>query len=202
MKHSELIHDDISLYIDESESTLPLTRDDSKQTSWTPTDQLECGLPPTGKRNDSEHSHGTKSSNRVRMRTRPPRTYQLQSSSPTTTPHSISLVRPISYNERLSSVRFPRRDFSFSSSSSQTVHRRELSPSIDKSDFLTDTSSISSRICSPTNLRPLLGTYHSSSPTCLKGQNCTSPSLTSQTTSIDTSSDIRVRLMTNDQTDS
>ena len=206
MKHSELIHDDISLYIDESESTLASTRDDSKRTSWTLTDPQECGLPPTGKRNDSEHSNGTKSFNRVRMRARPPRTYQLQPSSPSTTPHSISLVRPISFNERLSSVRFPRRNISFSSS--QSIHRRESSPSIDKSDFLTDTSSISSRICSPTNLRPLLGTYHSSSPTtsafttCSKGQNCTSPPLTSQTTSIDTSSDIRVRLMTNDQTDS
>lgn len=100
MKQSELINDDISLYIDESESTISLTRDDSKRTSWTPIDQQEFGLPPTGKRIDSEHSNGIKNSNRVRMRTRPPRAYQLQAPSST-----ISLVRPISFNERFSSVR-------------------------------------------------------------------------------------------------
>ena len=175
-----MFHDDISLYIDESESTLPLSKEESKQ--------QDCGgLPPTGKRIDSEHTHGTKSSTRVRMRSRPTRTYQLQASPVVPSAHSISLTRPMSFNERLSPV----------------IQRRESSPSIDRSDFLTDTSSISSRICSPTTRRPLLGSYHPSSPLSSPAFiTCPNPSLTSQTTAIDTSSDVRCHPMTNDQIDS
>lgn len=214
MKHSEILHDDISLYIDESESTLPLSKEESKRTSWAASEQLECGLPPTGKRIDVEHGNGTKTSNRIRMRSRPTRTYQLQ-------PSPVApVIRPISFNERLSPVNIVLECLSFfffSNDFAQVIQRRESSPSIDRSDFLTDTSSVSSRICSPTTLRPLLGTYHSSSNTqplspapaaatsfitCSKGQDCSYPPLTSQTTSIDTSSDNRCRSMTNDQIDS
>jgi len=62
-----------------------------KRASWSPAENQECGLPPTGKRIDGDHSTN---SNRVRMRSRSSRNYQLQK------PHQISLVRPISFNER------------------------------------------------------------------------------------------------------
>lgn len=61
-----------------------------KRASWSPAEHQECGLPPTGKRVDGD----SKNSNRVRMRTRPIRNYQLQQ------PHQNSKIRPVSFNER------------------------------------------------------------------------------------------------------
>jgi hypothetical protein len=61
-----------------------------KRASWSPAEHQECGLPPTGKRTD----HDSKNSNRVRMRSRPTRNYQLQQ------PHQIPGTRPVSFNER------------------------------------------------------------------------------------------------------
>jgi hypothetical protein len=104
--------DDTNLFIDECETTskqehIPCPIDNksssehiiqtiknkkSKRASWSPASNQECGLPPTGKRIDSDH-HST-NSNRVRMRPKTIRNYQLQQ------PHQISLVRPMSFNER------------------------------------------------------------------------------------------------------
>lgn len=79
--------DETSLYIDESEKSF--SKQDLSEPIYTEVmkknhvsrqsihDQ-ECGLPPTGKRTSS----------RIRMRSRPTRTYQLQ------------LVRPTSFHEQ------------------------------------------------------------------------------------------------------
>ena len=238
-----MLVDDISLYIDESESTLSLSKEELnqksslpesehiyaeivkkkfnddkqalKRASWSPAEQQEYGLPPTGKRIDVDHLNTTKSSNRVRMRSRPTRSYQLQQ------PNSVSVIRPLSLNENLQNGH----------GISLSNQRREPPPALDNRDFLSDTSSvtttISPRICSPTTIRPLLGTYQqkdsdykiaSSLITCSKGQKelllsssppltpfesslNQYPELTSQTASIDLSPDDRChpttrRLMT------
>jgi hypothetical protein len=94
--------DDTNLFIDECETILKQEQKLSskhienknllKRASWSPATNQECGLPPTGKRIDNDNH--SKNSNRVRMRTKTTRNYQLQQ------PHKISLVRPISFNER------------------------------------------------------------------------------------------------------
>ena len=110
MRLSEKVPDQTSLYIDESASVSkpesePIyaeiiknkfnnEKETLKRASWSPAEYQECGLPPTGKRIDTDHSIGNKTSNRVRMRSRPTRTYQLQQ------PQSIFPTRPLSFNEK------------------------------------------------------------------------------------------------------
>ncbi len=65
-----------------------------KRASWSPAGHCEWGLPPTGKRIDGENSTNHKNSNRVRLRSKPTRNYQLQQ------PNQTSLIRPVSYNEK------------------------------------------------------------------------------------------------------
>ena len=65
-----------------------------RRASWSPFRQQECGLPPSGKRTDGAHSTINKTSNRVRMR--PP----IMKNSQPPLQQQISLVRPVSFNEK------------------------------------------------------------------------------------------------------
>jgi hypothetical protein len=104
MRFSKINTNDTNVFIDECEPTSNIEifktngnkkfHDEKnliKRASWSPAEQQECGLPPTGKRIDNDHSTN---SNRVRMRSKSTRNYQLQQ------PHQISLIRPVSFNER------------------------------------------------------------------------------------------------------
>jgi hypothetical protein len=65
-----------------------------KRASWAPVGQQGCGLPPTGKRTDGAHSTIHKTSNRIGLRSQTMRHSQSKQ------PHQISLVRPLSFNEK------------------------------------------------------------------------------------------------------
>ena len=122
MRVPQTITDDTNLFIDENENVSPLSKQEInskssptsepiyaqiikaivprklniekpslKRASWSPAEYQECGLPPTGKRPDGD----SKNSNRVRMRSRPIRNYQLQQPN-----HISSGIRPASFNER------------------------------------------------------------------------------------------------------
>ena len=107
MRVPQTIPNDTNLFIDENENVAPtsepiyaeivkpkklnIEKPSLKRASWSPAEYHECGLPPTGKRHDGD----SKNSNRVRMRSRPIRNYQLQQ------PHQMSGIRPASFNERL-----------------------------------------------------------------------------------------------------
>lgn len=88
---------DTNLLIDEcptashTESVKTVGNNKIKRASWSPAGCQECGLPPTGKRIDNDHSTN---SHRVRMRSKSTRSYQLQQ------PNQIPLVRPISFDEK------------------------------------------------------------------------------------------------------
>lgn len=99
MRLTETDIPDKNLFIDECETTpssesLKINENTKlKRASWSPASYQDNGLPPTGKRIDHEHSTN---SNRVRMRSKSTRNYQLQQ------PNQISFVRPVSYNESIS----------------------------------------------------------------------------------------------------
>ncbi len=65
-----------------------------KRASWSPSVQQECGLPPTGKKTDGDQSTINKNLNRVRMRSKSIKNYQLQH------PNQLSIERPVSFNEK------------------------------------------------------------------------------------------------------
>lgn len=132
-----------------------------KRASWSPAVPQEHGLPPSGKRNDNEQIPIQKNPNRVRMRPKVARYYQ-----PPT--QQTSNERPVSFNERYdrllleyqqrkysspsanrtSSFSFQRREPSRSPSSSSVDTIVQItaraSPSVDNSDFFSDTSAASS----------------------------------------------------------
>ncbi|CAF3317349.1 unnamed protein product [Rotaria socialis] len=130
-----------------------------KRASWGPNEQQQTyGLPPTGKQNYADHLKINKSSNRVRMRSKPTRNYQLEQ------PNRMSLQGPVSYSEkydqfvvnkvsnqvanRNGSLSNERRDLSpspsLSSIDSMWQNRTRSSPSFDNNDLISDTSTASS----------------------------------------------------------
>jgi hypothetical protein len=76
-----------------------------KRASWSPAVAQEHGLPPSGKRTDSDDLTPTKNPNRVRMRPKTARYYQPQPQPQPQYQHHhhhppIPLTRPVSFNER------------------------------------------------------------------------------------------------------
>ncbi|CAF3630090.1 unnamed protein product [Adineta steineri] len=141
-----------------------------KRVSWSPMGQHECGLPPTGKRTDTVYSPLNKNSNRIRMRP-PPSPSSSASIIKTSQPQHISLTRPVSFNEKYDRIFLDRisnqssnRNGSLSKLQRETSPTRSLSPLdtilpipkrisppiIDNSDFISDTSSVSSLTTSNT----------------------------------------------------
>ncbi|CAF1625865.1 unnamed protein product [Rotaria magnacalcarata] len=130
-----------------------------KRASWGPNEQQQTyGLPPTGKQNCADHLKTNKISNRVRMRSKSTRNYQLEQ------PNRMSLQGPVSYSEkndqfvlnkvsnqvanRNGSLSNERRELSPSSSLSSIdsilQNRTRSSPSFDNNDLISDTSTASS----------------------------------------------------------
>lgn len=73
-----------------------------QRASWCSSEQNNYGLPPTGKQTSGYNSGTSKISNRVRMRSKPTRHYQVEQSNRTFQP------RPISYNENYDYTVFDR----------------------------------------------------------------------------------------------
>ncbi|CAF3648633.1 unnamed protein product [Rotaria sordida] len=130
-----------------------------KRSSWSPNEeQPTYGLPPTGKRAFGEQSTSNKNFNRVRMRPKTTRHYQLQQ------PNQKILERPYSCNDKYDHLLIDKLSYSTvnhngslpnerrepsptpSSSSIDSVLqiKTRASPSFDSSDFISDTSTASS----------------------------------------------------------
>ncbi|CAF2658268.1 unnamed protein product [Rotaria sp. Silwood2] len=129
-----------------------------KRASWGPNEQQAYGLPPTGKRTFGEPTALNKNFNRVRMRSKATRNYQLQQ------PNQIIHERPYSFNDKYDHILIDKlsnqtlnrngillneqRDSSPTPSSSSMDSvlqiKTRASPSFDNSDFISDTSTASS----------------------------------------------------------